>query len=80
MEARQELARQLSHPPHPDAGAGYPYALKKSFRRLMRKHHPDLQAAHPERQRAATELTKKLTGAYQEIEKHLQGKKAPRTP
>ena len=43
--------------------------LKTNFRRLMRKHHPDLNGGTPEKQRAATERTARLTGAYDELER-----------
>ena len=43
--------------------------VRKSYRVLMRKYHPDRHAASPEKQRAATELAQKLTAAYDLIEK-----------
>ena len=45
--------------------------VKRSFRRLMRKYHPDLHAGNPTKHRAATQLTMSLTQAYDELEKHL---------
>jgi len=42
--------------------------VRKSYRVLMRKYHPDRHASSPEKQRAATELTQKLSAAYQLIE------------
>jgi DnaJ-domain-containing protein 1 len=48
--------------------------VKQAYRRLMRKYHPDLQAAEPEKQRIATELTQALTRAYQELEQALRQK------
>jgi DnaJ-domain-containing protein 1 len=47
--------------------------VKKSFRRLMRKYHPDLHAGNPEKQKVATQLTMSLTQAYNELEQHLVG-------
>jgi DnaJ-domain-containing protein 1 len=47
-------------------------AVKRSYRRLMRKYHPDLNAGSPERQKAATDLTQRLTEAYKTLEKHLR--------
>ena len=47
--------------------------VKKSFRRLMRKYHPDLHAGNPEKQKVATQLTMSLTQAYNELELHLVG-------
>jgi len=47
-------------------------AVKRSYRRLMRKYHPDLNAGSPERQKAATDLAQRLTEAYKTLEKHLR--------
>src|SRR6185295_13687877 len=46
--------------------------VKKSYRRLMRKYHPDLHTGAPEKSRAATDLTQRLTQAYKTLEKHLR--------
>ena len=51
-----------------------PYAadfatVRKSYRALMRKFHPDRHAGSPEKQKAATELAQKLSAAYQLIER-----------
>jgi DnaJ-domain-containing protein 1 len=46
--------------------------VRKSYRRLMRKYHPDLHASTPEKHRAATDLTQRLTQAYKTLEKHLR--------
>jgi DnaJ-domain-containing protein 1 len=47
--------------------------IKTSYRQLMRKYHPDMHAGNPQRQKAATELSMKVTAAYNglmtEIEK-----------
>jgi DnaJ-domain-containing protein 1 len=45
--------------------------VKKAFRALMRKYHPDLHGANPKKQKAATELSMRVTQAYNELEKHL---------
>jgi DnaJ-domain-containing protein 1 len=47
-------------------------AVKRSYRRLMRKYHPDLNAGSPERQKAATDLSQRLTEAYKTLEKQLR--------
>ncbi|MCU1281039.1 MAG: heat shock protein DnaJ domain protein [bacterium] len=47
--------------------------VKKSFRRLMRKYHPDLHAGNPQKHKTATQLTMSLTQAYNELELHLTG-------
>ncbi|HEY5091312.1 MAG TPA: J domain-containing protein [Polyangia bacterium] len=46
--------------------------VRSSYRRLMRKYHPDLHAETPEQQRAATDLTQRLTEAYKTLERHLR--------
>jgi DnaJ-domain-containing protein 1 len=46
--------------------------VRKSYRRLMRKYHPDLHGGTPEKHRAATDLTQRLTQAYKTLEKHLR--------
>jgi DnaJ-domain-containing protein 1 len=64
----RELYAQLEVP------YGAPFdEVKKSFRRLMRKYHPDLHVGNPQKQKTATQLTMSLTQAYNEIEQHLLG-------
>ena len=46
--------------------------VRKSYRRLMRKYHPDLHGGTPEKHRAATDLTQRLTQSYKTLEKHLR--------
>lgn len=49
-------------------------AVKTSYRKLMRRYHPDLHGnKSPEKQRAATEVAQALTQAYNELEKVLMG-------
>jgi DnaJ-domain-containing protein 1 len=38
--------------------------IRKSYRRLMAKYHPDKYASDPEKYAAATEVTRKIAGAY----------------
>jgi DnaJ-domain-containing protein 1 len=38
--------------------------IRKSYRRLMAKYHPDKYASDPDKYAAATEVTRKITGAY----------------
>ncbi|HEY1584849.1 MAG TPA: J domain-containing protein [Polyangia bacterium] len=64
----RELYAQLEVP----YGASFE-DVKKSFRRLMRKYHPDLHAGNPAKQKTATQLTMSLTQAYNELEQHLTG-------
>jgi DnaJ-domain-containing protein 1 len=47
-------------------------AVKRSYRRLMRKYHPDLNAGSSEKQRAATDLSQRLTEAYKTLDRHLR--------
>lgn len=47
--------------------------VRKSYRALMRKYHPDRHTGSAEKQRAATELAQKLSAAYAVIEKHAKG-------
>jgi len=46
--------------------------VRKSYRALMRKYHPDRHAGSPEKQKAATELAQKLGQAYEIIEKKIR--------
>jgi len=46
--------------------------VRTSYLRLMRKYHPDLHADTPDHQRAATDLTQRLTEAYKTLERHLR--------
>jgi DnaJ-domain-containing protein 1 len=45
--------------------------VKASYRRLMRKYHPDLHAGSPAKLKAATEVSQALTQAYNELDKIL---------
>jgi DnaJ-domain-containing protein 1 len=46
--------------------------VRKAYRTLMRKYHPDRHAQTPEKQKSATELAQKLTQAYKLLEKQLR--------
>jgi DnaJ-domain-containing protein 1 len=46
--------------------------IRKAYRRLMRKYHPDLHRGSPEAQRAATDLAQRLTEAYKVLEKQTR--------
>jgi DnaJ-domain-containing protein 1 len=46
--------------------------VKRSYRRLMRKYHPDLNAGSVEKQRAATDLSQRLSEAYKTLERQLR--------
>lgn len=65
-EIRQAYA-SLEVPPGSDFET-----VRKAYRNLMRKYHPDRHAQSPEKQKAATELAQKLTQAYKLLEKQLR--------
>jgi DnaJ-domain-containing protein 1 len=46
--------------------------VRKSYRALMRKYHPDRHTGSPEKQKTATELAQKLSAAYQLIEQRMR--------
>jgi len=49
--------------------------VKQSYRRLMRKYHPDLHSGNPEKQKVATELAQALSRAYNELEQILKARR-----
>jgi DnaJ-domain-containing protein 1 len=48
--------------------------IKSSYRQLMRKYHPDMHAGNPHKQKAATELSMRVTTAYNGLVQHLEKK------
>jgi DnaJ-domain-containing protein 1 len=46
--------------------------IRKAYRRLMRKYHPDLHSRSPEGQKAATDLTQRLSEAYRLLERQTR--------
>lgn len=46
--------------------------VKKSYRQLMRKYHPDRHTGDPKKQKAANELSVRVTQAYNALEEHLK--------
>jgi DnaJ-domain-containing protein 1 len=48
--------------------------IKTSYRQLMRKYHPDMHAGNPGKQKAATELSVRVTSAYNGLVAHLERK------
>lgn len=44
--------------------------VRASYRRLVRKYHPDRYANDPEKLRVATEVARKITEAYNGIKQH----------
>lgn len=49
--------------------------VKASYRKLMRKYHPDRHTGNPKKLKAATELSMRVTQAYTALEEHLKDKK-----
>lgn len=47
--------------------------VKAAYRKLMRKYHPDRHVGNAKKQKAATELTMRVTQAYNALEQHLKG-------
>lgn len=45
--------------------------VKISYRRLLRKYHPDKHAESPEMEALATDLTQEITRAYRAVESYL---------
>ena len=46
--------------------------VRAAWKGMMKKYHPDLHGADPEKRRLAGELTANLTRAYQELEAALE--------
>jgi DnaJ-domain-containing protein 1 len=58
-----------------DVQAGADMAqIKSSYRKLMRKYHPDMHAGNPGKQKAATELSMRVTTAYNGLVAHYDKK------
>lgn len=79
------------NPAAPDPLAGY-YAnlelppgssgkeVKRAWRRLMKKYHPDLHCADPGKRKTANEITQRLTEAYRILDKELKKSSAANHP
>jgi DnaJ-domain-containing protein 1 len=48
--------------------------IKTSYRQMMRKYHPDMHAGNPQKQKAATELSMRVTTAYNGLVTHFEKK------
>jgi DnaJ-domain-containing protein 1 len=48
--------------------------IKTSYRQMMRKYHPDMHAGSPQKQKAATELSMRVTTAYNGLVAHFEKK------
>ena len=49
-------------------------AVKTAYRALMRKYHPDMHTVNPNKQKAATELSMRVTQAYNALQAHFSEK------
>ncbi|MEK6607072.1 MAG: J domain-containing protein [Myxococcota bacterium] len=47
--------------------------VRRAYHRLVRRVHPDVQSSDPDRQRRASELTARLTRAYETLGRALGG-------
>ena len=48
--------------------------VKRAYRDMMRRYHPDKHAGDPERRRVAEELAQSLTRAYEALTRHLESR------
>lgn len=46
-------------------------AVKSAWKRMLKKYHPDLHDADPEKRKVAGELTRRLTESYRILDKEL---------
>ncbi len=46
--------------------------VRRAWRKMVAKYHPDKFSGDPEKQKIATELTKGINHAYEELSKHLK--------
>ena len=67
-----ELTRYYANLELPD-GAGLD-AVREARRRLLKRYHPDLHSADPEKKRTATQLAQGLNRAYDELVSRLDRK------
>ena len=47
--------------------------VRKSYKKLVLKYHPDRHAGNPEKQRAALEITKKINQSFERIRAQHEG-------
>ena len=48
--------------------------VRKCYRAMMRKYHPDMHSQNPDKQRIATELSQRLTMAYNDLVRLLSAR------
>ena len=46
--------------------------VRKAWKRLLRKYHPDLHSRDPEKRTIANELAQRLNGAYERLQTRLE--------
>ena len=46
--------------------------VRRAWKRLVRKYHPDIHSGDPEKRRIANELTQGLNRAYEKLAEHLE--------
>ena len=49
-------------------------AIRASYRRLLRRYHPDLNASDPEKQKTAEQITQRLNEAWDYLQTKLSDK------
>lgn len=49
-------------------------AVKSAWKRLLKKYHPDLHDADPEKRKVAGELTRRLTESYRMLDEELSNR------
>lgn len=55
-----------------EVDVGAPWTdIRRSYRKLLRKYHPDRYATDPDKLAAATAVTRKITVAYNGLKQHL---------
>ncbi len=47
--------------------------VRRSYKSLILKYHPDKHAGNPEKQRVALEITKKINASFERIRAHHEG-------
>ena len=48
--------------------------VRKAYRAMMRKYHPDMHSQNPDKQRIATDLSQRLTMAYNDLVRLLSSR------
>ena len=46
--------------------------VRKAWKQLLRKYHPDLHSQDPDKQKLSNELVQEINSAYRELEKRLK--------